>query len=153
MAYEARRTAETVEKSRGRYERRTLTTTTVGVDQFGWPGAAQAVRLERQTVIHGETRTTVQYAVTSASRERADAQTLLAGWRGRWGIENRVFWVRDVVFHEDRSRIRTGQAPHALSIIRNAAINLLRHAGVKNLTAALRHHALKLDALLARLNM
>ena len=31
--------------------------------------------------------------------------------RGHWGIENRLHWVRDVTFDEDRSQVRTGAAP------------------------------------------
>ena len=153
MAREAQQVAQTEEKSRGRYERRTLTTTTVGVDQFGWPEAAQALRLERHTVVNGTATTTVQYAVTSVSRRRATAEALLQRWRGRWHIENRVFWVRDVVFGEDRCRSRTGTAPFALSAIRNTALNLLRHWGIDNLAAALREHALKPTRLFTKLQI
>jgi predicted transposase YbfD/YdcC len=40
------------------------------------------------------------------------------GIRGHWGIENRLHWVKDVVFKEDSSRIRTGNAPANFSIVR-----------------------------------
>ena len=111
------------------------------------------LRLERIVTVHGETKITVQYAVTSLSRDQADAATLLHWWRGRWAIENRLFWVRDVVFGEDHSRIRTGTAPQTMSLMFNVAINFLRTLDVKNLKATLREHALNVDLLLARLGI
>ncbi|MEZ5943177.1 MAG: hypothetical protein R3C18_17425 [Planctomycetaceae bacterium] len=91
--------------------------------------------------------------MTSLSRDQVDAATLLKPWRGRWDIENRLFWVRDVVFKEDLSRIRSGTAYTAMSTFRNAGITLLRALKVPNLTAALRENALKLNVLLHRLNI
>ena len=31
--------------------------------------------------------------------------------RAHWGVENRLHWVLDVVFHDDLARLRTGTAP------------------------------------------
>lgn len=42
-------------------------------------------------------------------------------------MENPVHWVLDVVFHEDDSRVREGNAPANLSVLRCIAMNLLRH--------------------------
>ena len=36
-------------------------------------------------------------------------------WRGHWGIENRLHWVRDVTVAEDASRIRTDGIPEAMA--------------------------------------
>lgn len=153
MAYEARQSVTTTDKSRGRLERRTLTATTVGLDTCRWPGVRQFLRLRREVTIAGKTKITTQYAVTSLSRDQADATRLLRLWRSRWAIENRAFWVRDVVFREDASRIRTGWAPHVLSVVRNAAITLMRGLQVSNLAAALRQHALNVPLLLSRLGI
>ena len=46
--------------------------------------------------------------------------------QGHWGIENRLHWVRDVTLDEDRSQVRTGQAPRVMATLRNTAISLLR---------------------------
>ena len=81
------------------------------------------------------------YAVTSLSAERASPSRLLELSREHWTIENRLHWVRDVTFDEDRCQVRSGSGPQTLSAIRNAAIGLLRMAGVGNIAAALRRNA------------
>lgn len=61
--------------------------------------------------------------------------------RGHWGIENSVFYVRDVTLGEDHCRVRTGTAPHILSGMRNTVLNLLHRIEGINIAAALRRHA------------
>ncbi|QEL16817.1 ISAs1 family transposase [Limnoglobus roseus] len=48
--------------------------------------------------------------------------------RGHWGIENGLHWVLDVVFREDRSRIREESAGANLAMVRRVAVSLLRRA-------------------------
>ena len=48
--------------------------------------------------------------------------------RGHWGIENRLHWVLDVVFREDLARLRSGNAPANMAIVRHTALNLLSAA-------------------------
>ena len=62
---------------------------------------------------------------------------------GDWGIENRLHWVRDVIFGEDQSQVRKGSAPQLLAALRNLVIGMLRLSGVKNIAAALRHYSWK----------
>ena len=71
------------------------------------------------------------------------AARLLEIWRGHWGIENRLHWVRDVVYGEDLSQVRSGSAPQLLAALRNLVIGVLRLSGVKNISAALRHYGWK----------
>lgn len=44
--------------------------------------------------------------------------------RDHWGIENRLHWRLDVIFGEDASRIRKGNAPAILTSIRHLCMNL-----------------------------
>jgi len=151
---ELRQTASTTEKNRGRVETRTLTTTTNVIDSgyLDWPGAQQLIRLERRTVEKGEARTSVTYGLTSASRDKADADVLLQSSRSRWGIENGCFYVLDVTLGEDACRVRTGSAGQNLSRIRHAFLNLARRLG-QSVAQLCREHALKPNLLLQRLRI
>lgn len=96
-----------------------------------------------QTVWDRETsqyKTTVEvcYYITDLTRTGANAYDLLRHTRNHWGIENRIHWVRDETFGEDRSRIR---APQILAAVRNALITALRLDAVANIAAALRDFA------------
>jgi hypothetical protein len=76
----------------------------------------------------GEVSTSVEiaYGVTSLTQEKASAKRLLELNRGHWEIENRVHWVRDVTYDEDRCRIRTDNGPRVMATIRNLAIGIAR---------------------------
>lgn len=106
-----------------------------------WPPLGQVCAVERAVARKGATARERGYAVTSLRPGRASARRLLALWRGRWGIENRLHWVRDVTFDEDRCPVRTGGGPQAMAALRNTAIGALRRAGHENIAAALRRHA------------
>ncbi len=80
----------------------------------------------------------VAYGVTSLSSHKADPAVLASLARGQWEIENRLHWVRDVTFDEDRSQVRKGSAPRAMASLRNLAIGTLRIAGRTNIAAGLR---------------
>jgi hypothetical protein len=43
-----------------------------------------------------------------------------------WGIENRLYWVLDVTFREDESRVRVGDGAETFAVLRHLAPNLLR---------------------------
>jgi hypothetical protein len=133
--------------------KRHLEASTRIIPQLSWPGLAQVCRLERTTSVRGEVTREVEYAITSLSPQRADAAQLLALWRGHWGIENRLHWVRDTHWYEDRCRVRNPRGAHNLASFRNVAINLFRLAKTPNLAAAIRQNAYRVDRLFARLGI
>ncbi len=107
----------------------------------GFAGAAQVAQLRRTVTKAGKKSVEVVYLITSAEHAQAPP-AVLAGWvQEHWSIENRLHWVRDVSYDEDRSQVRTGNSPHVMASLRNAAIGLLRLTGWDNIAAALRHHA------------
>ena len=62
---------------------------------------------------------TTHYFLTSYAGTAAD----LGHWvRGHWDVENGLHWVLDVVFREDRSRIRKANAGANLAMIRWVAV-------------------------------
>lgn len=126
--------------SHGRRVTRTIKVA-IAPDWIGFPGAAQVAQVRRTVTTNGRKSVEVVYLITSADHQSAPPATLAAWVRGRWGIENRLRWVRDVSYDEDRSQVRTGQAPRVMATLRNTAISLLRLAGWDIIAQALRHHA------------
>jgi len=96
-----------------------------------FPHAAQVFCLQRQVceLATGALRRETVYGITSLLPAQASPAQLLALVRAHWTIENRLHWVRDVTFDEDRSQIRRGAGPQVMATLRNLAISLLRLAG------------------------
>jgi predicted transposase YbfD/YdcC len=46
--------------------------------------------------------------------------------RSHWGIENKLLWKLDVIFHEDQSRKRAGNAAHNFSLVNKIVLTLLK---------------------------
>jgi predicted transposase YbfD/YdcC len=124
----------------GRTERRTLKVTAVARG-LAFPHAAQAIQIVRRRKQKGKWSRETCYAITSLTVTQASDAQLAAIIRGHWGIEDRLHWVRDLDFDEDRSQIRTGSGPQIMAALRNLAVTILRLAGAANIAAALRYHA------------
>ncbi|WP_281283310.1 ISAs1 family transposase [Trebonia kvetii] len=86
-------------------------------------------------------RKTVEVVYLITSDRSADPATLAAWVRSHWEIENRLHWVRDVSYQEDKSLVRTGNAPRVMASLRGLAISLLRLDAHTNIAAANRHYA------------
>ena len=117
---------EQVSSHGGRVEVRRLWAWEELVGYNDWSHLARVCRTERVVHQQGKTRREMAYAVTSLQPEQADPARLLELWRGHWGVENRVFWVRDVTMDEDRCQIRSGSTPQIMAPLRNLVISLLR---------------------------
>jgi predicted transposase YbfD/YdcC len=128
------------ERGHGRTERRTLKVTAVARG-LAFPHAAQAIQITRRRKVKGKWSRETCYAVTSAGVTQASPGQLAAIIRGHWAIEDRLHWIRDLDFDEDRSQIRTGNGPQIMAALRNLAVTILRLAGATNIAAALRYHA------------
>ena len=102
-------------------------------------GAAQVAQLRRTVTKNGKKTVEVVYLITSD--HHADPATLAAWVRSHWEIENKLHWVRDVTYQEDKSLVRTGNAPRVMATLRSLAISLLRLHDHTNIAAANRHHA------------
>ena len=92
---------------------------------YGFPGVVALGRItsRRRTQGGQAERPAVRYYLLS---EWMHARTLLRVVRSHWGIENRLHWMLDVVFDEDRSRTRKDNGPENLAILRRLALNVLR---------------------------
>lgn len=140
----------TVAKAHGRWERRTLATTTALNDYVRWPGTAQVLRriCRRSHERTGRIETEVTYAITSLPPTLAGPAELEHIWRGHWTIENRLHYVRDETFREDRCQVHGRTSAQAFAALRNAVISLFRAHGWSNLAAATRRYAAQPQRLL-----
>ena len=73
--------------------------------------------------------------------------------RRHWEVENRVHYVRDFSYDEDRCRAAAGHLPQNLAALSNAAISIVRLTGrFDYIPQANRHYAARpqdaLDAVL-----
>lgn len=110
-------------------------------DERQFPGLATIAMVEATTERAGKTEHERRYYLSSAA---LDAKTFAAAVRGHWGIENRLHWVLDVVFHDDLARLRSGHGPQNMAVVKHMAMNLIRHPKDK--------HSLKNRRKLACLN-
>jgi predicted transposase YbfD/YdcC len=129
-----------------RIEERVLRASTALNECYGkdlWPGLQQVLQVKRTVTDKRTGRTTLEtaYAITSLPPERATPEQLLVVWREHWHIENKLHWVRDVTFDEDRSTVRAGTIPQVMATLRNTAIGLLRLLGATNIARACRKMA------------
>jgi predicted transposase YbfD/YdcC len=127
-----------VSKDHGRRARRTIKVA-LAPAWIGFDGAAQVARLRRTVTRKGKKTVEVVYLITSD--RKASPETLAAWVRRHWHIENKLHWVRDVTCQEDKSLVRTGNAPRVMASLRGLAISILRLDGHANIAAANRHHA------------
>ncbi|MFQ5485067.1 MAG: ISAs1 family transposase, partial [Desulfobacterales bacterium] len=69
------------------------------------------------------------------------AIVLNQGIRDHWKIENTLHWTKDVVLNEDDSKIKAGNAPENLSLIKNWVMTVFRKNNYTSVIKAIRHVA------------
>ena len=127
---------DTDEQSRNRVVHRSIKVfaDVSGIDPH-WVNAGSLIAVRRTGTRAGKPFDKMSYYLSSLS---ADAITFAVGIRRHRDIENRLHWVKDVVFGEDAARCPQHNAATLWSVIRTIVINLLRHSGHASLTKGLR---------------
>jgi predicted transposase YbfD/YdcC len=121
--------AETVDKTNGRIEiRRCWAIADPVAFEYirhyeGWADLQTIVRLQRECRLNGVTSQQTAYYISSLPNQAA---RLLDATRHHWAIENSFHWVLDVTFREDDSRIRVGDGPQNMTVLRHLALNILK---------------------------
>jgi predicted transposase YbfD/YdcC len=120
-----------------------ITTRTIQVlpapDDLPFPHVSQVFLIERYvTGLRGEPVSAVAaLGVASPEAGRASPADLARYVRQQWSIES-LHWIRDSLYQEDRSQIRTRNGPRIMAALRNLAIGALRLAGRPDITEATR---------------
>lgn len=134
-----------VEKTRGRIICRIVNvfTHTSGID-FDWVGLQSLIQVERIGIREGNPYQQTNYYISSLV---TSASEFAQGIREHWGIENRLHWVKDMIFGEDAAPVSDRNAATNWSLIRTFAINVARMGGYDSLTKAERFLSHDIDKL------
>jgi len=81
------------------------------------------IEIESTRNIQGKISIEKRYYISSLS---ANARQIANAVQQHWGIENKLHWVLDVCFNDDQSRIRKGNAPRNIAIIKKTVLNLMQ---------------------------
>jgi len=112
-----------------------------------WRDLTSVALIEAHRTVNGKTSSAQRYYLLNQAPDAATVNDLV---RGHWGIENRLHWVLDVIFGEDASRIRSGDAPQNMGVVRHIALNLLRQEPSKGSIKTKRLRAALNDTYLAQ---
>jgi predicted transposase YbfD/YdcC len=120
-----------------------ITTRTMQVlpapEDLNFPHVHQVFLIERQvTDLKGKPLSNVAVlGVTDLTAIQADATVIAEFTLGQWGLES-LHWLRDTLYREDDSRVRTRSGPRAMAALRNLAIGAHQLTGRTDITEATR---------------
>ena len=127
-----------------------ITTRTIQVlpapEDLPFPHVSQVLLIERYvTDLNGNPVSAVAaLGVASPAADRASAADLARYVREQWSIES-LHWLRDTLYQEDKSKVRTRSGPRSMAALRNLAIGALRLAGRTDVTEATRWASRSMD--------
>jgi predicted transposase YbfD/YdcC len=127
-----------------------ITTRTIQVlpapEDLPFPHVSQVYLIERYvTDLHGGPVSAVAaLGVASPPADRVSAAGLARHVREQWAIES-LHWIRDTLYQEDKSRVRTRSGPRIMAALRNLAICALRLFGRADVTEATRWASRSMD--------
>ena len=117
---------KTVERSHGRDETREyfIAPAPPALLEGGlWKDVQSIGMVYRTRVVNGVASNELVYYLSSLPTK---VKQFAKAVRGHWGIENRLHWVLDVVFAEDKSRVRKNHGPLNLSMLRRLVLAILQ---------------------------
>lgn len=119
-------TNRTIDKEHGRIEQRTCWHVEVMPERFAeghrWKDLRSVAMVEAEREVGGEVSHEVRYYLSSLEVAADKMNEII---RGHWAIENSCHWILDVVFREDDSRVRAGNAAQNLALVRKIALSML----------------------------
>jgi len=85
-----------------------------------------------------KTRSELVSCITNLKKSEATPDMLLHYNRTHWFIEDRLHYVRDFTYDEDRSQIKTKNGPQMMACIRNFVISIFNLLGLNRIASAVR---------------
>ena len=85
------------------------------------------LRVDTQVLVGGATtRAETHYKITSLSGDEVSPQKLMRLSRGHWGVENKLHFIKDRWWDEDRQWSRRPGLAERLAMIRDSVLTALR---------------------------
>ena len=133
------------EKSHGRVTTRTIQVMPAP-ENLPFPHVSQVLLIERYVsdLAGNPLSAAAALGVASPGPDKASPAGLAGYVRGQWAIES-LHWLRDTLYQEDKSRVRTRSGPRIMAAMRNLAISALRLAGRTDITEATRWASRSMD--------
>lgn len=127
-----------------------ITTRTIQVlpapEDLPFPHVSQVLLIERYVsdLAGNPVSAVAAFGVASPAADRASAAGLARHVREQWSIES-LHWLRDTLYQEDKSQVRTRSGPRVMAALRNLAICALRLSGRTDVTEATRWASRSMD--------
>lgn len=97
-------------------------------DLDAWPGCKSVIMIEARRDVNGHISEQTRYYLSDLVLSAASFNGLV---RHHWSIENQLHWHLDMVFHEDRQRVREGNGAENFATVRKLALQTLHRVDDK----------------------
>lgn len=84
-----------------------------------WKNLQTVIMVHAERRIGKKSSIETRYYISSLEN---NAKLALHAARGHWGIKNRLHWVLDIAFREDKSRVRKDYDPENFAVLHHIAL-------------------------------
>jgi predicted transposase YbfD/YdcC len=121
---------ETVDKGHGRIEiRRYWQMSQLGwIERTGWDGLRSIGIVDGTRIIGDQETTERRYFICSFT---ADVKRFAEAVRQHWSVESTLHWSMDVVFNEDRCRMRRDSSAENFALMRRITLSIFKQLRTK----------------------
>lgn len=96
----------------------------IEAETAAFPHARSILKAETFHLDRPDPAPTVRYFISSWAPKELSLRGFATGVRNHWNIENGTHWRRDVLWGEDKQRMKHHGAAHILSTLRQVALYL-----------------------------
>ena len=118
---------QSIDKSHGRYVIRKISVFDgQEVGHKNYPHVKSFIKIERMGFRGDKEYSQTLYYISS---KKLSAEIFAEKIQAHWLIENQLHWVKDVIFNEDKSRIKNKEVAGKLSLLVTLVLNIYRSCG------------------------
>lgn len=98
-----------------------ITNNVDGIEDLGWKGVKSIGRIDKITIIGDKKSEETHYYIMNYF----DKKEFVLITRNHWGVENKLHYILDNTFNEDKTRVWKGNSPFILNLLKKFAITIL----------------------------